>query len=476
MARFTRRTALKGLTAGAFAPLLPACGGRAPRPSTVTPQLLRDRIDTVVVLMLENRSFDHVFGALSLEEGRTDVDGLTLQMTNPRADGSLVSPSRADVDCVLDPPHGWDASHRQWNDGRNDGFVLEHEARHGPAEGHRAMSYYDRAGLPVFYALADEYALCQRWFCSVMGPTWPNRFYALAATSTGLQRNEFPSIEYPTILDRVDLARHLSLTWGDYYGNVPFAGLLPRRLLDDPEYMPLERFFDDAAAGALPNLTLVEPIYGKNSDHPPEHPLAGQILVASIYEALARSPQWSRCLFVVTYDEHGGFFDHVPPPTTADDHAELGFDRLGFRVPTLVMGPWVKQGHVSDVVFDHTSTLAFLERMWELEPLTARDAAANDLSVLLDEQRLFDDRPAKPITLPVVEADPAVIYSEQCAGLNILHRTAEQAAGVTGQPELDAFYDARFRGHPKDRRGQSEAVHQRLLDVAVELGVARRRG
>lgn len=326
--------------------------------------------------------------------------------------------------------------------------------------------------MPISYALADAYTICQRWFCSVMGPTWPNRFYSLAATSSGNRSNDFPTEVFPTIVDRIDLQRHFPLTWADYYGNVPFAGLLPRRQIDDPEYQPLERFFEDAAAGALPNLAWLEPVYGKSSDHPPEHPLLGQLLISSIYRALAASPQWGRTLFIVTYDEHGGFYDHVAPPRTDDDREDEGFAQLGFRVPTILIGPWAKQGHASDVVCDHTSTLAFLEELWELEPLTRRDAAAASLTSLLDERRLLEDDPAAPIELPVIEATEEELYQGPCVGGAILHRPPG-ARFATGMPELEAFYDA--RPSPKDRRDESEAVHRRLVDIALSLGAARRR-
>ncbi len=470
MARFTRRTALKGLTATALTPLAHGCAPPEQEPR-VTPALLRERIDTVVVLMLENRSFDHVFGSLSLHEGRDDVDGLRQNMANPAEDGTLHEIREVDVSCQADPPHGWDSSHRQWNRGRNDGFVQAHARSNGEAEGPRAMAYQRRAQQPISYALADSYTLCQRWFASVMGPTWPNRFYALAGTSTGLTSNEFPTTEFPTIVDRIDLQRKHALTWSDYYGNIPFAGLLPRRQLDDPEYVELEKFFEHAEQGKLPSFSFLEPVYGKSSDHPPEHPMLGQLLIASIYQALAKSPQWERCLFVVTYDEHGGFFDHVPPPRTDDDHAAQGFAQLGFRVPTLVVGPWVKQDHVSSVVFDHTSTLAFMERLWELDPLTRRDAAAAELSTLLDEERLLQNKPAKPIELPVIEATEEELYADPaCHGFNILHR--QLGTFATGMPELEAFYDAR-PPHPKDRRAQSDVVQLRLMEIARQLGVWR---
>src|SRR5690606_19713819 len=145
-----------------------------------------------------------------------------------------------------------------------------------------------------------------------------------------------------------------------------------------------------------PQVVVVEPLYGRNSDHPPEHPAAGQIFLSSIYDALAKGPQWARSLMMVTYDEHGGFFDHVPPPKAPDERAAAGFDQLGFRVPSLVLGPWVKQGGVSHTIYDHTSMLATIERHFGLEPLTVRDASANDLFDCLDLDRVRRGDPAAP--------------------------------------------------------------------------------
>ncbi|HEY1099927.1 MAG TPA: alkaline phosphatase family protein, partial [Myxococcota bacterium] len=178
--RLTRRRALQGLSASAaVASLGAAC---TPRPATASKsfvQLARERIDTVVIVMMENRSFDHVFGALSLVEGRSEVDGLTADMFNLDLAGNAILPAPIDLGCIADPPHGWEASHRQWNNGANDGFVTEYEKGEGEEGPHRVMDYLTRALQPASFALADEFALCQRWFASVLGPTWPNRYHFL---------------------------------------------------------------------------------------------------------------------------------------------------------------------------------------------------------------------------------------------------------------------------------------------------------
>ncbi|MCP4872649.1 MAG: alkaline phosphatase family protein [Proteobacteria bacterium] len=467
--RINRRTALKGLVAAGATPLLPGCeptGGEDELPTEVTRELLRERIDTVVFLMMENRSFDHFLGAMSLEEGNTDVDGLTEEMSNPNLAGESVLVHPADGACIDDPPHSWGSSHDQFNEGANDGFVRENEQRH-PSSGHQAMGYWGRDGLPATYAIADAGVVCDRWYCSLMAQTWPNRFYYLAGQNGGGFGNEQPEEDFAHIFERLDEA---GVGWANYFGNLPFGFLLRDLTLAREEYIPLEDFFHNAEVGLLPAVTYIDPIFGRNDDHPPAHPMAGQVLIASVYEALANSPHWDRCLLVITYDEHGGFFDHVPPPLAQDDRPESGHDQLGFRVPTVIAGPWVKQGAVSHSVYDHTSCLALLEYLHELEPLTARDAAANNLLDVLDEERLLTNTPAAPATLPVIDADPEVIYADEC--LTGLRDAIPE--GLTGQPELEAAFDALPEPSLLDRRADTDAIYEACLEEAVRLGVLRR--
>ena len=206
----------------------------------------------------------------------------------------------------------------------------------------------------------------------------------------------------PTIHHRLDEA---GVDWAYYFGDIPVLGVLDGIDRDTRLRRFMYDFVDEAAAGKLPSVCYIDPAFGWNDDHPPHHPLLGQQLIAATYQALATSPHWERCMLVVTYDEHGGFFDHVPPPTAPDDNADLGFDQLGFRVPTLIAGPYVKQDYVSSVQYDHTSALKHLENHFGLNPLTARSSAANDLADAIDFERLEANRPAAPITLPAVEID-----------------------------------------------------------------------
>jgi len=341
------------------------------------------------------------FGARSMIEGLPG-DGLLPGMSNLDKAGVARSVYRETVFCVPDPPHGWDGSHEQFGTtGMNDGFMREYQDSHGDDIPPYVMGYFQREDLPVSWALGDAYTLCDRWFSSVMGPTWPNRFYLHTAQSGGRMSNEIPPSILPTIYDRLNEA---GIEWMYYYSDLPFIALLSQT-----QNLPIEFFYEDAKNGTLPPVTFLDPSFGLNDDHPPHHPLMGQQFISSIYQALATSPHWNNCLLVVTYDEHGGFFDHVPPPKVADDRAADGFDQLGFRVPTLIVGPWVKEGHVSSVVYDHTSILKHIETMFDLEPLTARDAAAADLSDAIDADRMAANEPKAPITLPAIELDASDI-------------------------------------------------------------------
>jgi phospholipase C len=471
--RIGRRAVLKGLGAAGLSPLVgcePTPGGEDPTPDPGPGLQSRDPadvIDTVVILMMENRSFDHYFGALTLEEGRTDIDGLTADMSNPHPDGGSVAPFVAETNCLTeDPPHSWGSSRSQLADGACSGFVQAQADRHGPENAHEVMGYFNREKLGPLYAIAEKHVLCERWFCSVLGSTWPNRFYSHAAQNGGERGNDFSEEPFPSIYPRLEQA---GVSWGDYYGNVPFTYLL-RDVLPGENIKPFEDFYIDAQIGILPNVTILEPMYGRADDHPPTHPVAGQILISSVYQALANSPHWERCLFIVTYDEHGGFFDHVPPPLAADERAAEGFDQLGFRVPAVVAGPWTKEGDVNSVVYDHASILAFLERRFGIEPLTERDAAANDLWDVFDLDRIARREPMAPASLPVIEADEEELYAPEC-GYGSLFRGPSDS--ITGQPELEAFADEVLVGTRFDRREQTDELHAAWLEAMKAKGIWR---
>ncbi len=410
----------------------------------LTAEQLLAPIQTIVVLCMENRSFDHYLGSLRLLEGRLDVDGLTGSESNPDSNGTPVAVHQLDDFTPEDPPHGWDACHAQWNDGANDGFVTEH------AGGSQSdvMGYHVRAQLPITYALADAGAVCQSWFCSVLGPTWPNRFYLHGATSQGQQSN-VPVFGFTSIFDVLDDA---GISHKNYFHDVAWAAGGYLKLGGNAG---IETFFDDAAAGTLPQFSIIDPQFfgaGANDDHPDHDIQLGQALIGSIYAALANSPQWSSCLFVITYDEHGGFFDHVPPPTTTDSDSD--FTRLGFRVPSLVLGPFVKQGCAISTQFEHVSVIKTLTVRHGLTPLNARVTATNDLSSTIEAAYL--EAPQPPVTLPKLTINVAKVLAR---------------AGRNFHPELAALADSGVIPPHLDRRSQSNAITQLVLERGRALGV-----
>ncbi len=452
MSKPTRREVLGGIGATAAASWLPGCIANSSGDTLDSP------IDTFVVMMMENRSFDHYFGALSLEEGRSDADGLQPEHHNLDLAGETVRPFRLSKECLVDPPHGWNSSHRQFAEGENSGFVQEHRGGVG-SEANEVMGYHNREDLPVYYALADDGAICNRWFASVMGPTWPNRLYSLCGTSAGETGNDMAKVPF-TMTSIFDQLTEHGIEWAIYVHDVPFAALLDgiRALPDGEQVRHIDQFFLEAAEGRLPAVCFIDPGFTFGDDHPPHPPMLGQLSVGSVYQALADSPHWERCLMVVDYDEHGGFYDHVAPPTVPDDLAEQGFDQLGFRVPALVLGPWVKRGTI-DEVFDHTSVLATLQRHFGMPALSERNQQANDLSSCLDLVRIATRRPRAPTKLPTLTARRED-YEASCF-----------FAAESGQPELQALADSGFIRPEWDFRGVQGDTLRTMFARAQRMGL-----
>jgi len=385
-----------------------------------TGPLSRDEvpIETVVCVMMENRSFDHYFASLKIDEGRTDVLAMTQETYNEDEEGNKYYPKLADRLCVEDPPHGFGAGVTQFGDGDNSGFVKAHLAGghgDGSRHGETVMDYLNREQLPFLYNLSDDFTLCQRWFSSVRGPTWPNRWYLHGAQSNGETGNNFGgTYDFDMIYDRLV---EKGLTFRYYYTDLPFLILSEGfRTRHKGMMRPIQEFYQDAENGELPNYCMVDPGFNLNDDHPPHHPSLGQQFASTVYHALGASPQWERSMFFITYDEGGGFFDHVPPPTVEDRHSDKGLGGLGFRVPSVVAGPYVKK-QVSGVQYDHCSVLAFLEWHYDLEPLTERDAQANNfVEDVLDPDRIRRKKPREapvysPVTVPEEAATEACNYS-----------------------------------------------------------------
>ena len=390
-------------------------------------------VDHIVVVMMENHSFDNILGAL----GRGDVlargpDGLP-DATNPDGRGNRIRSFQMSTPCQLDgkPSQSWNASHIQFSGGTNQGFVISDS---GPV----AMGYWTPADLPFTNSLASTFPVADRYFSSVLAQTYPNRRYLVAGTSLGLIDDTFPTALPPngTVFDLLN--RH-GISWRNYYSTLPTAGVFISSL-SNPSIAsglaPITGFYADCASGDLPSFSLVDPDFDKQSEEDPQDIQYGDAFLAQVVNAVLSGPKWARSLLVWTYDEHGGYYDHVPPPAavTPDDVSPMlaptdvpgAFDRLGFRVPAGLVSPYARKGHVSHSVYDHTSVLRLVETKWNLPALTRRDAAANDLLDMVDFSR-----PPAFLRPPVLHAaaDPAVRASCLATGPGVIPPASAVIAG-----------------------------------------------
>ena len=406
-ARVSRRSVLQGggalLLGLALGPLARAGErGRPLRPpgSLPFPHLPEGtdtlpEIEHVIVLMMENHSYDNYLGTLRRGDGFRLRDGRPRD-ANPDGNGNLVHAFRMPSTCQLDgsPGQNWNASHVSFDGGRNDGFVR--------ASGPVAMGYWTGDDLPFYAGLARTFPLADRWFSSTLCQTYPNRRFLLAGTAAGIVSTSGAALMAPpppngNIMERLDAH---GISWRNYASDLPgIAILLEYALAHSSNISPIAQFFADAASGALPFLSFVDPAFeGGGSEENPDDIQVGEAFAASVIQAAMSGPAWPRTLLVWLYDEHGGYYDHVPPPRAVapDDippdimvppDEPGGYDRYGFRVPAVIVSPYARREHVSHRVRDHTSILKLVETKWNLPALTFRDANADDLLDCLDLRR-----------------------------------------------------------------------------------------
>jgi phospholipase C len=370
----------------------------------------------VIVLMMENRSFDHYFSQLPAY-GVTDVDVATDQDYNIDPD---VTPAQQihryheTRYCIVDPNHEWTPVHLQYDNGAMDGFV----ATNNPGGG-RAMGYHDQTDIPYYYWLAKNFAISDRHFCSLLGPTWPNRFYLYGATSWGNTKTSDGTIfinqkhiTAPKIMDVLDDAGR---SWKIYRDHLSFASIFKPT---DPDYYgsSMATFDSDVDANTLPDVAFVDPtLFGtgggpSNDEHPPANLQRGQQFTARVLNKLMSNPTvWNDTVFFLVYDEHGGYYDHVPPPEACepdnDVPPDFPFDRLGMRTPLIVASPWVRPGYVSHIVTDITSITRFIENRFDLPAMTNRDANAWPMLDMFDFSQPALATP--PSGAPSATLDPA---------------------------------------------------------------------
>ena len=383
--RQTRRRVLQQLGALAGVGLvLDACGSTPSNNKSVTPTLSGqgsiESIKHIVIACQENRSFDTYFGYYE----KAGKFGIPAGYSLPDGKGGKVSPHKFHTFDTKDIKHDWQTIHSEWDNGKMDGFYM--------TDGASSLGYYDRSDIPYYYNLADNFTLCGNYFCYQLGPTLPNRLALWAGTTGGITQNhKLPqgSLDFPTI---IDLLEDHGISWKFYnlgllgLGSTPeieFINALPffkRWYQDKRLHFSEQDLFNDMKAGALPQVTFVisAAFY---SEHPPLNIVLGEKKMASVINALIQSPFWASSAFIMTYDEGGGYFDHVPPP-------QVDAYGMGMRVPTFVVSPWAKRGYISGQLYEHSSILKFIERRFRLPSLasvnhrfdTSTPAFNNDLA------------------------------------------------------------------------------------------------
>ena len=384
--------------------------GSRPFPAIAAGTDMLPEIENVVVEVMENHSYDNFFGMLGRGPFQAPrgsrftiaADGYPTA-TSPTATGGAQRAFRMPNTCQSggSPSQEWAACHQQYANGANSGFVTSPS---GPV----AMGYWQQQDLPFTYALASEFPIGDRWFCSMLGQTDPNRRYLFAGTSMGMTDDIPDSSQLPTFTLAPpngtifnQLTSH-GISWTNYSAVVSGVNesmnLYPTNDVqyDATKVKSMTQFLADAKSGSLSSFTFIDPDYAWHlTQENPQNISLGETFLHTVVEAIGSSPAWRKTVLIITYDEHGGYYDHVPPPVALapDNIAPVvpsgeqtydGFRRYGFRVPSIVVSPYSKKDYVSHMVYDHTSVLAFLERKFNLPALTKRDANANDMFDFLD--------------------------------------------------------------------------------------------
>jgi phospholipase C len=442
-----------------------------------------DPIEHVIVLMLENRSFDHMLGAFQQvyptlagippgDSPRFDLYTKTQKIYRqlPNKERQLdPSPLHEHRDVMLQISGGMS------------GFIDDYATVPGSKEDDypAVMGYYPMDFLPVLHTLAKNFTICDHWFSSLPGPTWPNRFFVHSATCNGhvsmpdgFYHPDIPALHQPqqTIYNRL---QDKGISWGIFHHGLSQA-LLLERLWDHPlHFHPIQRFYDmcktpDNPDGRLPQYCFLEPAFrgpDENDQHPPADVMNGEILIANVYNAIRNSDAWNKSLLVVTYDEHGGFYDHLEPPAAVppDAHTdEFSFTQYGPRVPALLISPRAPK-NVVNTVFDHTSILRYLSEKWDLPPLTERARTANSIGTVLDFTGPLLGGSPQTVTaaiaapVPVRSNTPSVTNHEQ--GLLSFARYLDATMNHKGEAAIAAYV-----------RLQREYEHglEEKIDVAKE--------
>ena len=378
----TSGAALLGTVAGGG--ISHAFGKQPPVSTKLSSYPSNPAIQHIVVVTMENRSFDHFLGWVAGGQLRD----------YPKPGGGTESTYRLAPDYQgcghPNPDHSYGGGRIENDGGAADGWLLD------PANDDFSIGYFEENDLPFLSSLARNYLTLDRYFCSFLGPTYPNRIFMLAGQTDRID-NTVSKVSLPTIFDLL-WRRRVSMRY--YYNNLPFVALWGLRYL--PISRTYDQFLDDAASGRLPHVSFVDPRFTildtdlANDDEPHTNVLRGDLFLAQTFNAVAQTPAWQNTVFIITFDEWGGFADHIPPPRVVapnnvdQDKDSNGDVLLGFRVPAIVASPWTLNPDpstpvVNSTVLDHTSILKLIEGRWRLGHLTARDDPSNtDVGNLAD--------------------------------------------------------------------------------------------
>ncbi len=416
-----------------------------PNPKAAPGTDLIPQIDHIVVIMLENHTFDDILGMSGVGNGFTLDSSGNPTNTNPNGKGDLIRAFHSPTPCrsLSSPTQTWNDSHIAYSNGTNQGFVI--------ASGEASMAYYDESDIPFTYSVARTFPISDAYFSSVLSQTFPNRRFMLAATAYGLASDTPPASGKPnTLVNRfanfidsgvadvtahppngtiIDLLNQYGIDWKNYGFGFSSLMLYPYLLTDTSNLarvVPYGEFLTDAKNGTLPSFSLIDPDfipYMGNSEGEGDDIQFGDQFLAQVVNAVMHGPKWSNTLLVYTYDEGGGYYDHVIPPAAPvpDDVPPQivvppdlpgGYNIYGFRVPCGVVSPYAKKGYVSHVVADHSSLCRLVESKWNLPAMTKRDAAASNLLDMVD----LTSSPAfaSPPTLSA-PANPSALEELSCA-------------------------------------------------------------
>ena len=425
---FLQRTALSAGLATSLAGVLSAeslvAEAATKQRRTPLPSPRNMPIDTFVVLMMENRSFDHYLGWLPNADGRQG--GLSYKAFDGKTEKT--HPLTPDYQgCAHpDPGHGWNSGRVQLNDGKCDGFIAKGSGNDG-----FAIGYYGENDLPFAPHVAKQFTTCDRYFSSIMASTYPNREYMHAGESYGKVSNDMPQTHgRPATASRPTRSSTRSRRRGSTARSSSATSRRPRSGVATglQRSEQIATYYPRCANGSLPALSFVDPPFLSEEDglsgdeHPHGDVRIGQAIVSDVVHAFMDSPQWERGALFITYDEWGGFFDHVRPPRVPDlrNSRKLADDygQMGFRVPTVIVSPYAKKGHVAHDVYGHESVLKMLCYRFGLAPLNKRVRYARNIARAFD----WESKPRQRPSLP----DPPTVVASSCGVQELLGAKASR--------------------------------------------------